>query len=206
MNYTHSSESDSHAGVNVTIASVLVEQYLNTAIPISSVSDLDATLRYTPIIMPEDSLDDYPARSELREMQNLYACSPQLSFDVFVTGALDELLKEYLSGPTEVMPYLTKLGASIDQVNEFEDILNNAIPRILAGDFINTITKDELEKHLSSFEELSPAQPDYKTLKLLGFITDDDDIVLRRTDADIETEKDNIKEFVRIMAIAGSYS
>ena len=204
MDYRSSCEVDSHAHVGVAISGYLVEQYLKMAIAKSGLTELDVKLRYVPIIMPKDSLDLYPARSELREKEKLYDCAPQLSFEIFVSGKLDEQLKEYLLGLAEATPYLAKLGASINQVNEFGDILNNAIPQILAGDFVGTMTREELEKHLASFQELSPAQPDYKALKLLGFITDDDDIMLRRTDADIETEKDNIKKFVRIVAIAGS--
>lgn len=108
-----------------------VEPYLNAAFASSSLATIDAKLRYVPIIMPADALGNYPARSKLRRKQRIYDCAPQLDYDVFITGTFEEQLREYLRGIALSAPHLPGLGASKDQIVEFEAILAGAVERIL---------------------------------------------------------------------------
>ena len=107
------------------------ESHLNTAFARSNLATLEITLRYVPIIMPEGMRQRYPARSKLRKKERLYDCSPQLNYDVFVTGSFEAQLREYLQGLCEAAPHLAKLGATPEQINEFNLILTAAVERIL---------------------------------------------------------------------------
>ena len=108
-----------------------VEPFLNAAFSRSSLSKLDCEIRYVPIVMPEEYHDRYPARSKLRKKQKLYDCAPILDYEVFVNGTLEDQLREYLRGIAESAPYLADLGASPEQIQEFEDILAGAVDKIL---------------------------------------------------------------------------
>jgi hypothetical protein len=48
-----------------------VGPFLNTAFATSSLSTLEAKLRYVPIVMPEMLRQRYPARSKLRKKERL---------------------------------------------------------------------------------------------------------------------------------------
>jgi hypothetical protein len=109
-----------------------VEPYLKAAFAACSLASLKCLLRYVPIVMPESMHARYPARSKLRKKQQIYDCAPLLDYDVFVTGRLEDQLREYLRGISLSVPYLTSLGASSQQVAEFEAILAGAVERILA--------------------------------------------------------------------------
>lgn len=109
----------------------VVLPFLNAAFAASSLAELDCVLRYTPIVMPDDMRARYPERSKLRRKERLYDCSPQLNYDVFVSGEFQEQLEEYLKGIALSAPHLPELGASLEQVNEFHEILNSAIERII---------------------------------------------------------------------------
>jgi hypothetical protein len=108
-----------------------VDPFLNAAFTASSLASLDCLLRYTPIVMPEGMRERYPERSKLDKKRRVYDCSPQLNYEVFVNGSLREQLDEYLRGVALSAPYLIDLGASLEQMEEFRQILSNAVDRIL---------------------------------------------------------------------------
>ena len=108
-----------------------VEPYLNDALAGSSLASLAAKLRYVPIVMPEPMRQRYPARSKLRKKERIYDCAPQLNYEIFVTGTFEEQLREYLRGIAMSAPHLSGLGASEQQIKDFEAILAGAVERIL---------------------------------------------------------------------------
>jgi hypothetical protein len=107
-----------------------VEPYLNAAFAASSLATLQAKLRYVPIVMPENMHARYPARSKLRKKESLYDCAPILDYDVFVNGQFEDQLREYLRGIALSSPYLSSLGASPMQIEDFNTILSVAVERI----------------------------------------------------------------------------
>ena len=109
-----------------------VEPRLNAAFTDSALSDLNRELRYVPIIVPEGLRERYSARSELREKERIYVCAPQLDYAVFVSGSFDDQLREYVRGIAGSAPYLAGLGATPEQIKEFEEIIATVVERILA--------------------------------------------------------------------------
>jgi hypothetical protein len=109
-----------------------VEPFLNAALGASSLATLRGELRYVPIIMPQRMHARYPARSKLRKTERVYLCAPILDYNVFVEGAFEDQLREYLRGIALSAPHLADLGASATQIEEFEAILASAIQRIVA--------------------------------------------------------------------------
>jgi hypothetical protein len=75
----------------------------------------------------------------LRKKERIYDCAPQLDYEVFVGGSFEAQLREYLRGISESAPHLVGLGATPQQIEEFERILTKAEQRILA-DRQNRIT------------------------------------------------------------------
>ena len=109
----------------------IVVPFLNAAFAASSLAALQCKLRYIPIVMPESMHMRYPARSKLRKKELLFDCAPLLNYDVFVSGSFDNQLREYLRGINLSSLYLAALGATTDQVEEFNAILASAADRIL---------------------------------------------------------------------------
>jgi hypothetical protein len=106
--------------------------FLNTAFAASSLATLEGMLRYVPIVMPEGMRQRYPARSKLRKKERVYDCSPQLNYEVFVEGSFEDQLREYLRGIAESAPHLAGLGATPEQIEDFNKIMATAVERILA--------------------------------------------------------------------------
>ena len=135
MNFQSSSEAFKDAYEGLRRSRIAVEAYLHKALARShKLSDLPITVRYVPIAMPDMLLPRYPARSKLHKKERLYDCAPQLNYRVFVSGAFEEQLQEYLRGLGEAAPHLKDLGASDDQVKEFQNVLRRATGEILASD------------------------------------------------------------------------
>ena len=109
-----------------------VEPFLNAEFASSSLSTLEAQLRYVPIVMPDGLRERYPARSKLLKKERIYDCAPQLDYEVFVSGTLEDQLREYLRGIAESAPHLAGLGATPEQIKDFEKIMTTAVERILA--------------------------------------------------------------------------
>jgi hypothetical protein len=107
-----------------------VEPFLNAALATSSLAPLPCKLRYVPIVMPTELHARYPARSRLRSKERIYDCAPQLDYEVFVDGQFAEQLREYLRGLALSASHLKQLGASPDQIKEFQRILADALKQI----------------------------------------------------------------------------
>jgi hypothetical protein len=108
-----------------------VEPFLNAAFAASSLATLEGELRYIPIIMPQDMHKKYTARSKLRKRERIYDCAPQLNYEIFVDGTLGDQLREYLRGIASSAPYLAGLGATPEQIEDFERVIETAVERIL---------------------------------------------------------------------------
>jgi hypothetical protein len=108
-----------------------VGPFLNAAFAGSSLATFECKLRYVPIVMPKNMHARYPARSKLRKKARLYDCAPMLNYDVFVDGTFEDQLAEYLRGIALSAPHLAALGASRQQVEDFEAILVGAVARIV---------------------------------------------------------------------------
>jgi hypothetical protein len=131
MIFVAAAEVDEPAYAALTKVRRAVELALNEALKNSSFSNLNAKLRYIPIVMQEATRERYPARSKLRKKLAIYDCAPQLNYKVFVEGAFEEQLREYLRGILTSVPYLRALGASEDQVAEFSRVVEMVAHRIL---------------------------------------------------------------------------
>lgn len=108
-----------------------VEPFLNAAFAGSSLAVLVGKLRYVPIVMPIGMRERYPARSRLKKKERVYDCAPQLKYEIFVEGSFDDQLREYLRGIASSASRLAGLGASPQQIKDFEAILASAAERIL---------------------------------------------------------------------------
>jgi hypothetical protein len=109
-----------------------VEPFLNLKFASSSLAALNGKLRYVPIIMPDGLRERYPARSKLLKKDRVYDCAPQLDYEVFVSGTFEDQLREYVRGIAESAPHLAGLGATPEQIGDFEQIMATAVERILA--------------------------------------------------------------------------
>jgi hypothetical protein len=108
-----------------------VVPFLNAAFGASSLATLPCTLRYVPIAMPASMRARYPARSKLRKRELLYDCAPILDYEVFLDGSFESQLREYLRGIALSGPHLAALGASEQQIEEFNSILESSVSSIL---------------------------------------------------------------------------
>jgi hypothetical protein len=132
LKFWASAEVHQPASDAMTKARRCVESFLSAAFAASSLAKLVCELRYVPIIMPEGMRERYPARSKLRKNDGVYVCAPQLNYEVFVDGKFEDQLKEYLNGIAPSAPHLAGLGATKQQIKDFEEILASAAGRILA--------------------------------------------------------------------------
>jgi hypothetical protein len=126
-----SSESYRPAGDGLEKSRRCVEAYLNRELAASSLATIEAELRYVPIVMPKGMRERYPERSKLRKKERVYLCAPQLNYEVFVNGTFEDQLKEYLRGIALSAPHLKGLGATPEQIADFNRILDEAVARIL---------------------------------------------------------------------------
>ncbi len=110
----------------------LLEAELNKALADSDLAGLKGKFRYVPIVMPPDWAVNYPPRSRLRknEGDGVYDCAPQLDYETFIKGSFEEQLAEYTRGILLEAAQIAGLGASLDQVREFEDLVVTARFRI----------------------------------------------------------------------------
>ncbi len=108
-----------------------LEPLIDEAISRSTLSELDCQFLYVPIIMPAGMREHYPARSRLRTKQKSCECAPQLDYQVFVTGTLEQQALEYARGIRTMTPRLAELGVTVEQIAELDTILTQAISTFL---------------------------------------------------------------------------
>lgn len=131
MEFWAATEAHQPAYIEVTAARKVVEPFLNAAFRASTLAQLQAKLRYVPIVMPKEMHERYPKRSRLRKKEGIYDCAPILDYEAFVSGTWEDQLKEYIRGIALSAPYLAGLGATQTQIADFESIPAGAVERIL---------------------------------------------------------------------------
>jgi hypothetical protein len=109
----------------------LVQLHLNEALSQSGLASFDAEVRYVPIVMPIGMRERYPARSKLHRKDKAFDCSPQLDYNIFITGTFEEQLREYVEAVSNEAGALKGLGASDEQVDSFRSIIAVITDRIL---------------------------------------------------------------------------
>lgn len=97
---------------------------LNVALSSGSLSMLDFELVYCPIILSAEDREIYPSRSFFDPSENKYHCNPYLDFDEFISGPLGAARGAYYSGIKEAKQFLGTIGATDQQLQEFENIFN----------------------------------------------------------------------------------
>lgn len=126
------------AGTAYKKTSAAAKRYLLRSLSESAVlSSLPITIRYVSIIMPDELRDRYPPRFKLRTRERLYDCAPQLSYEIFISGTFEQQIDEYMRGLEESVHYVEELGATDEQIAQYEAILREA--RIV-------ILRDELDQ------------------------------------------------------------
>jgi hypothetical protein len=127
MEFFFSSEVEQSALHQMHEVRSLVKPILETAVAKGPLAEFDVEIRYVPIIMSKERRDRYPARSRLRKKERIYSCCPQLEIESFLSGTKSERVTVYVEGLRECGPALVKLGATEEQMNEFDRVLNNVI-------------------------------------------------------------------------------
>ncbi|WP_341021725.1 hypothetical protein [Brevundimonas diminuta] len=112
---------------------MLMEEEVSRLIQPSPLKDKEVKIRYVPIIMPEEMADWYPARSTARAKENIYACCPQLDYNIFVSGDFPSIAREYVRGIFSCVDKLSKVGFTREESDEFRRILLEALDAVLEG-------------------------------------------------------------------------
>lgn len=83
--------------------------------------------------MPPEMHQRYKERSQARRKERVCVCAPHLDFDIFETGKFEDQVREYFRGIALSVPYLQRLGASPEQLAEFEQLIADASEAISAS-------------------------------------------------------------------------
>ena len=69
-------------------------------------------LCYAPILMPEELVDAYPARSRIDRAKRIISCSPQLDADDWMAASVEGRIALYAQGLRECASLMKRMGAS----------------------------------------------------------------------------------------------
>lgn len=134
--------------IRFTHISDAVENFINNELQNSTLNKFDTDISYCPIVLSDEFVGVYPARSKMSHKQKIYYCSPKLNFETFHTGTLAEALNEFVVGLQECLPQIQKLGASDKQRESFRLILDGA-KQLTADDLAENLMFDSrTKKHL----------------------------------------------------------
>lgn len=131
MKFMASSEVGAEVGDAIMRVHRCVDSIVVELVASSSLSGIDATLIYVPIIMPAELRSKYKARSRLLATKRTYECCPQLEHACFLRDDLAAHVAEYLRGLSAAAPHLQAIGANASQTEEFLSMLSVADKRAL---------------------------------------------------------------------------
>ena len=133
MNIIYRAEINNEAHEAYNYVSLKTEAVLAEQVAQTSLRDIAMRIRYIPIIMTEEWRKRYPARSRLERKNRIYNCCPQLPIEPFLTGTKVEQFTVYINGLRECGPALKKLGATDDQVAEFDRALDETLESLVSA-------------------------------------------------------------------------
>lgn len=132
LNLFASSVVDASARLALGRIRLAVVPLLNSRLAASSLASLDGRIRYVPIVMPHHRLSAYRETFRLNKTDRVFDCTPQLDFDLFVVGRIEDQLGEYVRGIGLSAAHLVGLGATQEHIVEFKAILASVEERVLA--------------------------------------------------------------------------
>ena len=77
---------------------------------------LDLELCYVPILVPEELVGGYPARSRVDRATGVMSCSPQLDAERWTTASVEGRIALYVQGLRACAPLMQKMGATEPEV------------------------------------------------------------------------------------------
>lgn len=89
----------------------------------SHFAEFVGTVVYAPIIMPTSMHKRYKERTELRKSKSMLIIAPQLDFELFVRGVLQECFREYVNGIVKSASLLRGLDVEETSIRGFVDEL-----------------------------------------------------------------------------------
>ena len=116
MKYSYAAEVDIQVAKRVIAIANRVGDILDRELAKPQFEAMPVDLGYVPIVMAEDSLETYKARTKVRLTKRLLDSAPQLPFDIFLTGSDEEAVRAYLNGLRGDLPKLARLGLRKDEI------------------------------------------------------------------------------------------
>jgi hypothetical protein len=93
---------------------------LTNTLKSGSMADIDLELCYIPIVMSDDFVELYPARSSYSKIDKRVYHSPQLNFETFRDGSSKERDNAFIEGLLLAKSFLSEAGIEERQVTDFE--------------------------------------------------------------------------------------
>lgn len=103
-----------------------MEHLISSRISESSLLNLDTEFCYIPILMPNDMLDRYPARSSYSRKEDVIYCCPQLDYDRYKSGDGAVRREVVYEGLGEARKLMKRANFSDAQIEEFLAIVEAA--------------------------------------------------------------------------------
>jgi hypothetical protein len=129
LEFWASSESDAASFGALDRVRRSVEPVLQEMLASSNLAAANLRFRYVPIVMTDEILDQYPARSRAQLKQRILDCAPQLDRRSFIHGSFGDQVQTYVEGIRTALPLLPKFGLSPTDVRDFEALLAKVVDR-----------------------------------------------------------------------------
>lgn len=133
MEYAASSESHIEVSDILTEIHGSFDEIIKRMIDESTLSSINISLFYVPIVMPPDLHERYKERSRFVLRYNRYECCPHLNYEIFLSGGFMAAVYEYARGLETAAPNLSRLGVSDFDIEEFRRVIENSKLLTLAG-------------------------------------------------------------------------
>ncbi len=101
----------------------LIEQNLQKQQKGTVLANFDAKVNFCPVLMDEEMRQYFPARSKTDKKDNVYYCSPQLNYRLFISGTFEEQLGNCLDELLLADEPLKNLGATPEQRVVYREVL-----------------------------------------------------------------------------------
>ena len=92
----------------------------------SSLAEKDIELCYIPILMPDEDLHRYPARSKYSRKENVLYCCPQLDYNRYQNGNAADRRAVMFDGLFESDKLMRRANFTEEEIEEFLAILEDA--------------------------------------------------------------------------------
>ena len=122
MKFTWTGEVSADVGRRYVAVCSLISEKFDEAAAKGEVPEEDSEIHFCPVVMKEEWIKNYPARSRVDKRSGIFYCAPHLDYNIFLNGDFRSQLENTILTIASELHRLKKLGLDEESIGKVRNL------------------------------------------------------------------------------------